>query len=173
MKTEGAPPPPSRPPSGLVALIATFFYAGHSPVMPGTAGSLAALPLAYGLMAYGRLAMAAAIVVVTGLGTWAADRYCQATGRHDNQRIVIDEVAGVLVTLSLVPRTLGNLILGFLLFRLFDIWKPGPVRILDRRVKGGFGVMADDLAAGMLAAGLLWLVQPGRLPFAVPGWASP
>lgn len=164
--------PEPRSPPFLPAIIATFFFTGHSPVAPGTVGSLAALPLAYVLMTQGRLAMAAAIVVVTLLGTWAADQYCQATGRHDNQRIVIDEVAGILVTLSLVPRTPGNLILGFLLFRLFDIWKPGPVRILDRRVKGGFGVMVDDLAAGMLAAGLLWLMQPGRLPFALPGWAG-
>jgi phosphatidylglycerophosphatase A len=165
--------PEPRSPPLPAAIIATFFFTGHSPVAPGTVGSLAALPLAYVLMTQGRLAMALAIAVVTALGTWAADAYCQATGRHDNQRIVIDEVAGILVTLSLVPRTPGNLLLGFLLFRLFDIWKPGPVRILDRHVKGGFGVMVDDLAAGVLAAGLLWLVQPGRLPFSVPGWASP
>lgn len=159
-------------PSLLVAAIATFLFTGHSPKAPGTAGSLAALPLAYVLMGAGPPAMLAGLVVVTVLGTWAADRYCAATGRHDNQRIVIDEVAGILITLLPVSRSLGNLALGFLLFRLFDIWKPGPVRLIDRRVGGGFGVMADDLAAGALAGMLLWLVQPSRLPFAVPGWSG-
>lgn len=159
-------------PSFFVAAIATFLFTGHSPKAPGTAGSLAALPLAYVLMGGGPLAMLAGLVAVTLLGTWAADRYCAATGRHDNQRIVIDEVAGILITLLPVSRSLGNLVLGFLLFRLFDIWKPGPVRLIDRRVKGGFGVMADDLAAGALAGLLLWLIQPSRLPFAIPGWSG-
>lgn len=161
-----------RAPSPLVAAIATFFFAGHSPVAPGTVGSLAALPLAYVLLRAGPVAMSAGVLVVTLLGTWAAGRYCEATGRHDNQRIVIDEVAGILVTLWPVSPSFGNLALGFLLFRLFDIWKPGPVRLIDRRVGGGLGVMADDLAAGVLAALLLWLVQPSRLPFAIPGWSS-
>ncbi|HNN96302.1 MAG TPA: phosphatidylglycerophosphatase A [Pseudomonadota bacterium] len=159
-------------PSFLVAAIATFLFAGHSKVAPGTMGSLAALPLAWVLLGAGPLAMAMGVVVVTLLGTWAAGRYCEATGRHDNQRIVIDEVAGILITLWPVSRSLGNLAVGFLLFRLFDIWKPGPVRIIDRRVGGGFGVMADDLAAGLLAAVCLWLIQPSRLPFAIPGWSG-
>lgn len=162
--------PKSPPP--LVAAIATFLFAGHSPVAPGTVGSLAALPLAYVLMGSGRLAMTLGVLVVTVLGTWAAGRYCEASGRHDNQRIVIDEVAGILITLWPVSRSLGNLLVGFLLFRLFDIWKPGPVRWIDRRVGGGFGVMADDLAAGVLVAILLWAVQPSRLPFTLPFWSG-
>jgi len=72
-------------------------------------------------------------------------------GTHDAQHIVVDEAAGTLLTLALVPRTAANLLLGFLLFRLFDIWKPWPVRWADRHVGGGFGSMLDDLLAGCYA----------------------
>lgn len=126
------------------------------------------MPLAYGLLRLGPVPYAAATLFIIVLGSWAAGRYCAATGSHDNQQIVIDEVAGYLVTMALGPATPLGLLLGFGLFRLFDIWKPGPVRTIDRRVKGGFGVVADDLAAGVLALGtlqlLLLLPWPAFLP---------
>jgi phosphatidylglycerophosphatase A len=122
------------------------------PKAPGHTGTLTAVPLAWALARGGPWLYFAGTLVITLVGTWAAGAYSRATGSHDNQRIVIDEVAGYLVTLSLVPRGLVQLVLGFLLFRLFDVWKPGPIRWIDRRVEGGFGVMADDLAAGAVAA---------------------
>lgn len=162
-----------RSPSLAVGAIATFFGAGHAPFWPGTFGTLAAMPLVYGVMGLGRPALLATAVVLTWVGTWAAGRYCQQTGTHDNQHIVIDEVVGILVAMSLVPRTWPNLIAGFVLFRILDAWKPGPIGLVDRRVHGGFGVMADDITAGAVVAGLLWLIQPSRLPFAIPGWGGP
>ena len=144
----------------LAALIATVLGVGHSSFMPGTMGTLCAVPLAYAVMGLGQPALWATTAVVTVAGTWAAERYCQLTGKHDNQRIVIDEVAGYLLTLALVPRTAANLGLAFFLFRLLDIAKPWPIRVVDRRVKGGFGVMADDLLAGLIGAVVLRLAAP-------------
>jgi phosphatidylglycerophosphatase A len=141
-------------------LTATALGAGYLPVAPGTWGTLVAVPLAWGLDRLGgEIALLAALAVIIVVGSWAADVYCTATGKHDNQQIVIDEVAGYLVTLALVPRTWPNLIVAFGLFRLFDVWKPPPVRWIDRRVGGGFGVVADDLGAGVYGGILLWLID--------------
>lgn len=145
-------------------LCATVLGVGYSPVMPGTMGTLAAVPIAYAVMGLGAPALWLTTAVVTGAGTWAAGRYCERTGTHDNQRVVIDEVAGYLLTMSLVPRTAGNLALGFLLFRVLDIAKPWPIRLVDRRVRGGFGVMADDLLAGAVGAVVLRLLAPQLAP---------
>ena len=142
---------PRRPPLAAT-LIATALGAGLLPLAPGTWGTALAVPLAWALGRAGNLAFIAATIVISVGGSIAADVYCRSTRRHDNQQIVIDEVAGYLVTLSLVSRTLPNLLAGFVLFRLFDIWKPPPVRWVDRHVHGGFGVVADDLAAGVYGA---------------------
>jgi phosphatidylglycerophosphatase A len=141
-------------------LTATALGAGYLPVAPGTWGTLAAVPLAWALDRLGgEIALLAGLAVVIVFGSWAADLYCTATGKHDNQQIVIDEVAGYLLTLVAVPRSWPNLAAAFVLFRLFDIWKPPPVRAIDRRVGGGFGVVADDLGAGVYGAIVLYLIE--------------
>jgi phosphatidylglycerophosphatase A len=160
----------SRPPL-WATVVATSFGAGFMPKAPGHTGTLTAVPLAWGLAKLGTLAYVAGIVVVTAIGTVAAGVFARATGVADNQKIVIDEVAGYLVTLSLVPRTVGNLILGFFLFRLFDVWKPGFIRLIDRKVKGGFGIMADDLAAGAVAALCLFAIDRAHVIAYVVAWA--
>jgi phosphatidylglycerophosphatase A len=160
-----SPPAVARRPPLWALLVATALGAGLVPLAPGTWGTLVAMPLAWWLGRMGEVAYLAAAVLVTVVGTIAADVYCRATGRHDNQQIVVDEVAGYLVTLAAVPRDLPDLVVGFALFRLFDIWKPPPVRAIDRRVHGGFGVVADDLAAGVYAALVLAALHySGALP---------
>jgi phosphatidylglycerophosphatase A len=140
-------------PGLLPTLIATSFGAGFSPVAPGTMGTLTAIPLAWALARWcDPWVFWVATLAVTLIGTWAASRFVAASGTHDDQRIVVDEVAGYLVTLLLVPKSWVHLGLAFVLFRLFDIWKPPPVRQVDEHVMGGFGVMADDLAAGVYGA---------------------
>jgi phosphatidylglycerophosphatase A len=142
-----------------VTIIATWFGLGLSPKAPGTCGTLGAIPLAWALDKLGMAGFVGGLVVVTLIGTWAAGVFCRASGTEDDQRIVVDEVAGYLVTLLPVARSPVHLALAFVLFRLFDITKPPPVRWVDRNVGGGFGVMADDLAAGVYAAGVLFALD--------------
>ncbi len=132
------------------ALAATWFGAGLLPKLPGTWGSLAALPFAWIIVSLGgwpALAVSAALVFL--LGCWAAGIYSRHAGIDDPGAIVIDEVAGQWLVLLAVPLDLGLYILGFVVFRVFDIWKPWPVRWADRYVKGGVGVMLDDVLAAV------------------------
>lgn len=137
--------------------------AGYAPVAPGTAGSLVAL-VAVWLIPFSRDALVWTLVAVVLLGTWAAWRVERVLGRRDPSVIVIDEVAGMLVSVLLLPRTLPVLLTAFLLFRLFDIWKPFPVRE-SQALLGGLGVMLDDLIAGVYA---LVLVMGARMLFGLP-----
>jgi phosphatidylglycerophosphatase A len=146
-----------RRPGLVVTLVATALGAGFVPVAPGTAGTLVAVPIAWGAAHLGQTGYLLVLVAAIAFGIWAADVYEEATGAHDNQRIVIDEVAGYLLTLAAVPRGPFNLVVGFGLFRLFDTWKPWPVRWLDEHVGGGLGVVLDDLGAGVYG-GLILLV---------------
>ncbi len=158
-----------RPPLG-VTVIATWFGLGLSPKAPGTCGTLGAIPLAWALDKLGLLGFIGGLVVVTAVGTWAAHVFVTASGRDDDQRIVVDEVAGYLVTLLPVAHTPVHLALAFVLFRLFDITKPQPVRWVDRNVGGGFGVMADDLAAGVYAAAVLFALDHFGVVGRIAAW---
>jgi phosphatidylglycerophosphatase A len=162
-------PAPRRAPL-WATLVATSLGAGFMPKAPGHTGTLTAVPLAWALDRGGQLVFALGLVIVTAVGTWAAEIYVRATGKDDNQQIVVDEVAGYLVTLFAVPRAPVNLILGFLLFRLFDVWKPQPVRWLDEHIGGGLGVMVDDLAAGVYAALCLFALQHYGVSARLAGW---
>ncbi|MEW5944175.1 MAG: phosphatidylglycerophosphatase A [Pseudomonadota bacterium] len=135
--------------------LAFGFGSGLSPKAPGTIGTLAAFPL-YWL--FSGLAPAVYLAVVAGLFA-AGVRWCDVTGRalgvEDYGGIVWDEIVAFLLVLAFVPQTVWGFAAGFALFRLFDIWKPFPIRWFDRRVGGGFGVMLDDLlAAGYALAGV-------------------
>ena len=154
MGPESASSPRARPPL-WVTLVATSCGAGFVPRAPGHSGTLTAVALAWGLAHLGAWAYGLALFVVVAVGTLAAERWGAATGVPDDQRIVVDEVAGYLTTLMFVPRTLPNLVVGFFVFRVLDVWKPGPVRKADQRIGGGVGVMADDLVAGILGAGVM------------------
>jgi phosphatidylglycerophosphatase A len=134
-------------------LIATVFGAGLLKPAPGTWGSAAGLVLAYPLMALtGPTGLFCGFVAVTALGVWASEIYARQSRLTDPSEVVIDEVAGLWFTLLFTPFTPVGWILAFALFRLFDIWKPWPISVVDRRIKGGVGIMLDDLLAGLLAA---------------------
>ncbi len=149
----------SRKPPFWATVIATSCGAGFMPKAPGHTGTLTAVPLAWWLSTMGQPAFLIGLLVVTVVGAFAADVFGRATGKEDDQRIVIDEVAGYLMTLTPVARTPINLVLAFGLFRLFDVWKPFPIRAIDRHVPGGWGVMADDLGAGVYGAIILFLLN--------------
>jgi phosphatidylglycerophosphatase A len=149
------------------ALLATWFGAGLLPGAPGTWGSLAALPFAWAIATlFGQAALLIAAAVVFCVGWWAAEQVGRASGVGDEGSIVIDEVAGQWLTLAVAPPSAAAYVLGFLLFRLFDITKPWPVSTAERRLPGGLGVMADDIVAAIYAAALLYiLLMIGRTLF--------
>ncbi len=151
-------------PAGLgfwrpATLLATWFGVGLLPKAPGTWGSLAALPLAWLLhMAGGSLAVAGGAAVLFLAGWWAAEQVVRHSDDGDPSYVVIDEVAGQLVALAAVPLDPVLYAAAFLGFRAFDILKPWPVGWADRAVKGGLGVMLDDLFAGLYVAAILFTV---------------
>jgi phosphatidylglycerophosphatase A len=134
----------------LILALATGGGSGYSPVASGTAGSIVGVALWALVGGLGALPYAGVCAVVIGLGIWAAGRAERIFGRHDDGRITIDEVAGMLVSLASLPWRPEVAGVGFLLFRLFDIWKPFPARAAER-LPGGLGVMTDDLVAGIYA----------------------
>jgi len=144
-------------------VLASVFGAGYAPVAPGTVGSAVTL-VAIWLLPWTTLGLTVAVVVVTIVGIWAGSRVERVLGRKDPGLIVIDEVAGMLLAVIGLPRTIPVLVTAFLLFRLFDVWKPFPARE-SQVLTGGMGVMVDDLIAGLYA---LVLVMGARALFGVP-----
>src|SRR5262245_30126716 len=127
-------------------VLATWFGCGLSKVAPGTVGSIGALPLHFALCRLPPLAHAGVVLALAVAGTWAAGRVAATLGEKDPQRVVIDEVAGVLIALGAVREAgLVFAALGFAVFRLLDITKPGPIARAERLPPVGFGIMADDL----------------------------
>jgi len=124
---------------------------GLAPKAPGTFGTLAAIPLVL-LMPNYLPVYCAIVLVLFALGVWLCDTCADNLGVHDHPAIVFDEWVGYLITMVAVPRSLWFVALGFVLFRLFDVLKPWPIGMADKRVSGGFGIMVDDVIAGVFAA---------------------
>ena len=147
----------------LAKLIATWFGCGYSPKAPGTAGSVAALAIGIVLHEYagfGQLQFAVLALVTLIPAVWAAGVTAAATGIEDPQFVVIDEVIGTWIALAGALRyNWGTYLAALALFRLFDIWKPAPVRQLEA-LPGGWGINLDDVMAGIYAA--LVLLLAGR-----------
>ncbi|WP_017365337.1 phosphatidylglycerophosphatase A [Methylococcus capsulatus] len=144
--------------------IAVGFGAGLSPWAPGTLGTLVAIPPYLLLVGTGPVVYSAVVVVSLGLGVVACGRCGRALGEIDHPAIVWDEIVGFLVTMWGLPASWQNVLLGFILFRFFDIVKPWPIRAIDRGTAGGWGVMLDDVAAGLLSSVILHvLVSPSSV----------
>ncbi|ESE40705.1 phosphatidylglycerophosphatase A [Shewanella decolorationis] len=134
-----------------IHFLALGFGSGLAAKAPGTFGTLAAVPL-YLLLAQLPLSWYLAVTLVCVLaGIYICDKAAKDMGVHDHGAIVWDEVAGLLITMIAAPAGVLWLIVGFVLFRLFDIIKPWPIRWLDAKVEGGFGIMIDDVLAGIFA----------------------
>jgi phosphatidylglycerophosphatase A len=135
----------------LAVFIATVGYAGYFPIAPGTAGSAAGL-LVYALVwwTHSVAVEVALMAVVCVAGVWAASRAERHFGGIDPGPVVIDEVAGMLITLAFIPVSVSGALVGFVLFRVFDVIKPYPAGRLER-LHGGFGIMADDAMAAVYA----------------------
>ena len=135
----------------MSVFLATGFYVGNIPFAPGTFGSLLGLPLCF-ILAGIQLPPAIIVVVLfIGLAVWVSNNAARTLKRKDPGCIVIDEIAGMMVTLIGVPVHLTSVIIGFILFRILDIAKPFPIRMIDKRLSGGLGIVADDVVAGIFA----------------------
>jgi len=148
--------------------IITGFFSGLLPKAPGTWGSMVGVLIAYLVIRFfpnPNTTIMLLAVLFTAMGVKMIDEYEKNGGIHDDKRIVIDEIAGVLVTIGILGNlkddTLIKLALAFISFRLFDIWKPSIIGRVDKKVKGGMGVMADDILAGIFGgifAGILYML---------------
>ncbi len=141
-----------------VNFLAVGFGSGLSPKAPGTMGTLACVPLFLLLAPVELYTYIAVCVLVSVVGIVICDYTAKQLKTHDHPGIVWDEFAGFLITMIAIPATPINIVLGFVLFRIFDIFKPWPISWLDKRVSGGLGVMLDDLVAGIIACGALHLI---------------
>lgn len=137
----------------LILFFATGLGVGYSPFASGTMGTLVAVPLFILLSQWGTAGVLIGLLTIAVLGVPAADYVEKRTGTTDPGRVVIDEIAGFLLTMAGSPVSVRYIVIGFLLFRFFDIVKPPPVKQADRSIRGGLGVMMDDLLAG----GYAWI----------------
>lgn len=135
-----------------VLLLAFGLGSGLSKKMPGTLGTLAAVPLYLALMQTAELVYLLATLICVGAGIVICDQAAKKLEVHDFGGIVWDEMAGFLITMMGLEFSWQSVLAGFALFRLFDILKPWPIRWLDQHVAGGFGIMIDDVLAGIFAA---------------------
>lgn len=130
--------------------MATFFYLGKSPKAPGTVGSVGALVFIPLMLWLPPIFQMLAVLSLVGLSVFVSEAYHKQTQKSDPSEVVIDEVAGMWVALCLVPITWKIVLVAFVLFRLLDILKPFPIGYLDKKVKGGLGIVLDDVVAGLL-----------------------
>ena len=141
-------------------LIAFGFGAGLMPKAPGTWGTLVAIPFYFLALRFGGTpAVLTCALLLFGIGIWASAVAGKALGVADHGGIVIDEIAAFVLVLAFTPQGLIWLVMAFVLFRIFDITKPWPIRYFDRTLKGGFGVMFDDLLAAIAAIAILLLLR--------------
>ncbi|ANO50875.1 phosphatidylglycerophosphatase A family protein [Woeseia oceani] len=146
-----------------VHFLAFGFGSGLAPKAPGTAGSVAGILVAWAFLPLPMTLRLAVGVLIALVGIWICGESARRIGVHDHPGIVWDEIAGIYLTLLVVPAQITWWLAAFGLFRLFDIWKPWPIRDLDHRLHGGLGIMLDDLAAALYAALVLvfsgWLMS--------------
>jgi phosphatidylglycerophosphatase A len=138
-----------------VHLLAFGFGTGLAPVAPGTFGSLPGVLLAWATLPLATEWRVGIGLILFAAGVWICGESARRIGVHDHAGIVWDEISGMYLVLLVAPPQMGMWILGFALFRLFDIWKPWPIRDLDHRLAGGAGIMLDDVIAALYAASIL------------------
>lgn len=146
-----------------VHFLALGFGSGLIKPAPGTWGTFAAVPVFLGMVQFlptAQLGYAVMLLVTFLLGVYVCGQTARDVGVHDHGSIVWDEFVGYFVTMALVPASWLNLLLGFVLFRVLDIAKPWPIKLFDKHVHGGLGIMIDDVIAGVIAAIALYFMQP-------------
>ena len=132
----------------IAKLFATFFYLGYFPFAPGTVGTLGAIVLFYLLSGLSFTFYLLFLLIFIVFSIWVSDVSSKNSAESDPKYVVVDEVCGFLVSMMLIPANLMFIVLGFLIFRFFDVLKPPPLKNLER-LPGGYGIVADDIAAGI------------------------
>ena len=135
----------------ITIFCATGGLIGYSPVAPGTFGSLAALPLCLLMASVDHLTGAVVLLALTAVSTWIAHHAEKLVGQNDPKQVVIDEICGMAIALFAIPFEPFFVITGFALFRVFDIVKPPPITMVEKRLHGGWGIVLDDILAGVFA----------------------
>jgi phosphatidylglycerophosphatase A len=143
----------------IIHFFAAGFNAGLLPWAPGTLGTLVAIPFYLLLQNISLTFYAILLILAFIIGVWLCDKAAKISGITDDPAIVWDEMVGFWLTMFAVPFSFWNVLLGFLLFRLFDIWKPWPIRFIDANLSGGLGIMLDDVLAGIYANICLQVIQ--------------
>lgn len=138
--------------------LAFGFGSGLAPIAPGTFGTLVAIPIFLLMQPLALPWYLLIVLAITIFGIWLCGASAKELGLHDPAGIVWDEIAGYLVTMIAAPAGWKWIIIGFILFRLFDIWKPWPINIADKKLEGGLGIMLDDIIAGIYALIVLQLI---------------
>lgn len=147
-------------PRNLTHWLAVGFGSGLAPKAPGTFGTLAAIPLVWAMSFLPLWSFIALTLLASIYGVYLCGKTASDFNEHDHPSIVWDEFAGLMVTFIAIPFNWQTAVIGFLLFRLFDIVKPWPIGWLDKRVHGGVGIMVDDLLAGAMALVGMHLLLP-------------
>ena len=142
-----------------ILCLAFGFGSGLAKKAPGTCGTVAAIPLYLLLVQSHFIIYSLVTIIACVVGIWICGIAADKLGEHDFGGIVWDEIAGLLITLWFVDFSWQNVLLGFILFRIFDILKPWPIKWADEQVEGGLGIMLDDIIAGFIAGGLLFLIN--------------
>jgi phosphatidylglycerophosphatase A len=143
----------------FILLLATGFGVGYSPIAPGTLGTLIAIPIYYFLSKILPPIYGITLVAFFFLSVWISENAEVFFGRKDDPKIVIDEMMGFFITMLWLPKTTSSVMIGFFLFRFFDIFKPFPIRRFEKRLKGGWGVVLDDVLAGIYANIVLQIIS--------------
>ena len=149
--------------SRFFLILATGFGVGYSPIAPGTLGTLIAIPIYYFLSEIPLPLYGITLIGFLFLSIWISENAETFFGKKDDPRIVIDEMMGFFITMLWIPKTTHFIMIGFIIFRFFDILKPFPIRHLERKLKGGFGIVLDDVLAGVYSNIILHLIK--FLPF--------
>jgi phosphatidylglycerophosphatase A len=141
-----------------IHFLALGFGSGLLPKAPGTFGTLAAIPLYLLLAPSSMIVYLTAVIVMSITGIYICGKAAKDAGVHDHGAIVWDEIVGFLITMFMVPLSWQSVVVGFILFRIFDIFKPWPISFIDKNVHGGLGIMLDDIIAGLAALGCMHLI---------------
>lgn len=145
-----------------IGFLATGFGAGRLPGPKGTYGTLVAIPLSLIFSQLPTIPYLLTIITMVFVAVWVSEQMVRITGNHDPQIVVIDEIVGYMIAMALIPHNIGFMVLAFVLFRICDIVKFWPIRWFEKNLTGGWGVVMDDVAAGvvvqLLLRGLIWYV---------------